>query len=501
MKRVLTTLILAAALVSCHKDVIETTDEPVDTSALANDDPEEVQGEEDLISGVTFDKTITISWTESGVSIEGDETGIVSADGTFVTADNGQSQDIVRYCLKGSSSNGRFKLYGVRKQAIVLQGLNLTNKTGAAINNQSKKRTFVVLEGDNFLSDGPSYTGTPETEDEKAAFFSEGQLVFSGGGTVSEQVITNGSTTTEYTGAAGIKADSTFVMTGGVLTVASSGQGGKGISGDQKAFFKGGSVKVTVTGSNLSSGTKGPGGPGGGGPGGGGPGGGPGGSTGNLKSAKGIKFDGDVTVSGGSIEVSASNHEAFETKGKLTVSGGTLYAFSSSDDAINSAGDMTLSGGYVCGWSTGNDGIDANGNLYVDDACVYAVTTKGSPEVAVDANTEGGKKLYVKSGTLIAVGGLESGASITGSAYSASSWSKNSWHTLYDSSSKAVISFKTPSSGNSLVVYSGGKSASLKSGTSVSSEGAIWGGNGSTDSSASGGSAVTLSSYSSNSRW
>ncbi len=583
MKRVLTTLILAAALVSCHKDVIETTDEPVDTSALANDDPEEVQGEEDLISGVTFDRTITISWTESGVNIEGDETGIVSADGTFVTADNGQSQDIVRYCLKGSSSNGRFKLYGVRKQAIVLQGLNLTNKTGAAINNQSKKRTFVVLEGDNFLSDGPSYTGTPETEDEKAAFFSEGQLVFSGsgslsvtasgkagitsddylrfmgpqsvsatssaghalrgkdsitiddgtivavssaagkkglssdgsvsinggtidikvsGGTVSEQVITNGSTTTEYTGAAGIKADSTFVMTGGVLTVASSGQGGKGISGDQKAFFKGGSVKVTVTGSNLSDGTKGPGGPGGGGPGGGGPGGGgPGGSTGNLKSAKGIKFDGDVTVSGGSIEVSASSHEAFETKGKLTVSGGTLYAFSSSDDAINSAGDMTLSGGYVCGWSTGNDAIDANGNLYVDGACVYAVTTKGSPEVALDANTEGGKKLYVKSGTLIAVGGLESGSSITGSAYSAGSWSKNSWHTLYDSSSKAVISFKTPSSGNSLVVYSGGKSASLKSGTSVSSEGAIWGGNGSTDSSASGGSAVTLSSYSSNSRW
>jgi hypothetical protein len=162
---------------------------------------------------------------------------------------------------------------------------------------------------------------------------------------------------------------------------------------------------------------------------------------------------------------------------------------------------MTLSGGYVCGWSTGNDAIDANGNLYVDGACVYAVTTKGSPEVALDANTEGGKKLYVKSGTLIAVGGLESGSSITGSAYSAGSWSKNSWHTLYDSSSKAVISFKTPSSGNSLVVYSGGKSASLKSGTSVSSEGAIWGGNGSTDSSASGGSAVTLSSYSSNSRW
>ncbi|MCR5325999.1 MAG: carbohydrate-binding domain-containing protein [Bacteroidales bacterium] len=579
MNRIVLILFVSAAVFTgCQKDVIETTDEPVDTSAKANDDPEESQGENDLISNVTFDRTITITWAESGATVEGDDTGIVKTDGTFVTADNSNSQDVIRYQLAGSASNGCFKLYSARKQAIVLQGLSLTNKTGAAINSQSRKRTFVVLEGDNSLSDGPSYTGTPETEDEKAAFFSEGQLVFSGsgslkvtatgksaitsddylrfmgaqsvsasstaghafrgkdaiiiddgtitatasaggkkgltsdgavtinggtidikvsGGTISEQVTTNGSTTTEYTGSAGIKADSTFVMTGGVLSVTNSGQGGKGITGDQKAFFKGGSIKVTVTGSNLSDSTKGPGGPGGGGPGGGAP----GGSTGNLKSAKGIKFDGDVTVSGGSIEVSASSHEAFETKGKLTVSGGTLYAYSPADDAINSASDMTLSGGYVCGWSTGNDGIDANGNLYVDGACVYAVSTKGSPEVAVDANTEGGKKLYVKSGTLLAVGGLESGSSITGSAYSASNWSKNAWHTLYDSSSKAVISFKTPASGNSLVVYSGGKSVTLNSGTSVPSDSAIWGGNGSADSSVSGGSSVKLSTYSSNSRW
>ena len=582
MKRVLIFSLFAFAIscAGCSKDRISTTEEPVDTSAVDNDEPEEQLGDNDDISSVSFDRTINIVWSGSAASVDGDEGGLVSVSGAAVTVNN-TTQEVIRYCLSGESSAGCFKLYSSRKQAIVLQGLKLTGASGAAINNQSKKRTFVVVEGENSLADAATYS-TADGEDEKAAFFSEGQLVFSGtgslsvtatgkagitsddylrfmgsqsitanstaghalrgkdavriddgtltlgataagkkgissdgtvtinggatvitvsGGTVAEQVTSGNSTTTEYTGSAGVKADSTFVMNAGTLSITNSGQGGKGISGDMQGIFAGGTVSVKVTGSNYgSSATKA--GPGGGGWGPGGGGWGPGsGSSESSKSAKGIKFDGDITISGGSITVSAASHEAVESKGKLTVTGGTLYAYSAADDAINSAGDMSLSGGYVCGWSAGNDGIDANGNLNIEGATVYAVCTKGSPEVALDANTEGGKKLYLKSGTLIAVGGLESGSSITGSAYSASGWSKGAWLTLYDSSSNPMISFKTPSSGSSLVVYSGGKSVSLKSGSTLSGERSIWDGNGACEGSASGGSNVSLSSYSSNSRW
>ena len=55
----------------------------------------------------------------------------------------------------------------------------------------------MVVKGSNTLSDGASYTTTPEDEDEKAAFFSEGQLVFSG----------DGSLTVHATGKAGITSD------------------------------------------------------------------------------------------------------------------------------------------------------------------------------------------------------------------------------------------------------------------------------------------------------
>lgn len=589
MKRVLIGFLAAALCLSgCSKDSIDITDEPVDTSFKDNDGPEEQSGTNDDISTVTFTRTISIKWSGSTAGVEGDEAGTVSVSGGNVTVHNADTSQVVMYRLSGSCSNGSFKLYSSRKQALVLQDLELTSKSGAAINNQSRKRTFVVLEGTSKLADGSvksdgDYSDQPSDEDCKAAFFSEGQLVFSGsgslnvtatgkagitsddylrfmggqsvslsstaghalrgkdailiddgsivastsaagkkgmssdgvitisggntsisvsGGTISEQVTTNGKTTTEYTGAAGVKADSTFCISGGVLTVVSSGQGGKGISGDRDALFKGGSVKVTVTGSNLSGGSTrtdsdtsgGPGGPGG--P----PGGGPGGSSNNLKSAKGIKFDGDITISGGSIEVSATSHEAIESKGTLTVTGGSLYAYSPADDAINCAGNMTLSGGFVCGWSTGNDGIDANGNLYVRGATVYAVSTKGSPEVAVDANTEGGYRLYLESGTLVAIGGIESGSSITGSAHSTTGWGKGKWNAVYDSNGDAVFSFMAPSSGGNgtMVLYCGGKQLSLKSGVTAAGE-TFWGGNGST-ASPTGGSTVSLSTYTSSGR-
>ena len=77
------------------------------------------------------------------------------------------------------------------KQGITLNEVSLTNPNGAVINVQGPtsapnkgKRTFIVLKGTNALADGTSYTDTPSTEDEKATLFSEGQLVFSGTGSI-----------------------------------------------------------------------------------------------------------------------------------------------------------------------------------------------------------------------------------------------------------------------------------------------------------------------------
>ena len=136
--------------------------------------------------------------------------------------------------------------------------------------------------------------------------------------------------------------------------------------------------------------------------------------------------------------------------------------------------------------------MDANGNCYIKGGLVYAICS-GTPEVAIDANTEGGKKLYVTGGTIIAVGGLENGSQLTQSCYQTSSWSPNTWYALTVGSE--TFAFQTPSSGGSGLVVSGASQPALQSGVSTSGGTSRFGGLGITGATISSGSSVSLSSY------
>ncbi len=498
--------------------------EKEDTAPVYTGYEDSADSSDDNIANTSFDRTITIVFSNSGSATVTGDNGYVSVSGNDVTANNTGSEKIM-YVLQGATDDGFFKLYSSKKQAIKLDGVSITNKGGAAINNQSGKRTFVVVEGNNTLKDASSYSDEISSEDMKAAFFSEGQLVFSGSGTLNvtatgkagitsddylrfmsgptikvnssaghalrgkDAIIVSGGTieasasaamkkgfssdslvlfeggnTTikvtggtayddedkEYTGSAGVKADKMFVMNDGTLTISNSGQGGKGIRCNGNAYFNGGSVKVTVTGSNYGSTGR------------------MGSTSANSVAAKGIKVGDDSSsaslyVTGGKIYASASGHEAIESKNKIEISGGEVYAYAS-DDAINAAGDFTISGGYVCGLSTGNDGMDANGNFYIKGGVVLAGGST-SPEVALDANSEARKQLYIQGGTLIAFGPLENGASIS-QALVSSSRSANTNYALYDGTT-LLCAFKTPAStikGSGLIV----SHSSMKSGSKYS---------------------------------
>lgn len=520
----------------------------------------------DDIVNTTFTRKITIIYsTSEDARVIGDYYGYVNVDGNDVTVNNTGIENIV-YELQGSTNDGFLKIYGAARQALLLNNVNIVNKSGAAINNQNKKRTFVMVEGTNSLADGASYTDTPAAEDEKAAFFSEGQLVFSGSGILNVNasgksgitsddyirvmnsptinstsaaghavrgqeaiqidagainaktsadmkkgfssdslVVFNGGTTkidvtggtaydsedADYTSSAGVKADKLFYMNGGNLTITNSGAGGKGINvgsddttNDCKAYFTGGNVDITCSGAYYTTGESG---------------------------AKGIKvgkkfsstsLTGDMYVSGGVITVRAigsnssrdSGNEAVESKGVLEVSGGELFAYSTSDDAINSADDFTITEGYVCGISTGNDGLDSNGNFYIKGGVVMAASAR-SPEVGIDANSEGGKKLYVTGGVLFVTGGLESGASLTQTCYKASSYTKGIWYGLTVGSKTYAFKTHSSASGSTLVV-SGQETPTLKSGITITGGTSYFDGYANRDGSYSGGTTVNLSSYS-----
>ncbi len=302
---------------------------------------------------------------------------------------------------------------------------------------------------------------------------SAGDMLVSGG-TVSVTTTGNGaydSDERDAKGCAALKSDGNMAISGGTLSLKSSGTGGKAIKADGTLTISGGSIQAVASGSQYRY------------------------SSQYTASPKAIKSDGAMTISGGSIVASSSYHEGIESKSTMTINGGYTYA-TAKDDAINSASHMYIQqDAYVMANSTGNDGLDANGNLYIEGGNVVAIAAS-SPEVALDANTEGRYQLIITGGNIVAIGGLENGASVTnGTAQQAGSYSKGTWYALYNSSSSVAFAFKVPSNssmGTPMVVYTTG-STSLKSGVTGSGT-SFWDGNGYT--SCSGGSSVSLSSYS-----
>ena len=331
----------------------------------------------------------------------------------------------------------------------------------------------------------------------------------------------------ETKAACGISADGNITIKGGTIDITSSGSGGKGMKCDGFMTIDDGTITIVTSGglyynngttenknytgdtdnvdSDYYSSPKGikaglktevsssraPGGPGGGGPGGGGPGGG-GGSSSNYT------YSGGLEINGGTISVTTSgtNGEGIESKNTLVVNGGEIIV-NAYDDAINAAQDMTINNGYVYAKSSSNDGLDANGDLYIKGGVVFAICTgSNNAEKSLDANTEESHKLYIQGGVLFALGDLESGASLTQSCYSASSWSKNTWYSFAVGST--TYAFKTPSSGGSKLVVSASTQPTVKSGVTASGT-EIWGGVGYTDATVSGGTTVSLSSYTSSS--
>jgi len=237
--------------------------------------------------------TVTNPMADNGVDI--------SVAGADVVV-NSVYPDEVTYNLSGTSADGSLKIYSDYKYELVLNGLNLTNLDGPAINSQSKKKGTIKLQKSttNTLTDGTSYADSDE--DQKGCLFSEGQLVFKGSGTLNVVAkykhgiasddyieIENGTinvTTTanaakafkandyisvldegnspvitvtqsgskviadgDVSYCAAMKADSTITIECGTITVNSSAEGGKGLNADRGVIVKGGTLNITLTGS------------------------------------------------------------------------------------------------------------------------------------------------------------------------------------------------------------------------------------------------------------
>ena len=371
-------LITLCALSACEKDDTDFSAYTNPTIPSNGDDDGESGGE---TPGTTQGDSLWITWNGSTATVEGDVSGLVTMSGADVTVrDDASTIDLV-LILTGTSANGSLLVYREKKYTILLNGLSLSNSRGPAINNQCGKALYVIsTEGtSNQLADGTTYDS--QTFDQKGTFFSEGQMYFQGTGslsvtgncrnaiasddyiTIEEGAVVNATTTA--TGTNGVKANDGFYMQGGQLTVSVASLGGRGIKCDSVTVISGGTLSVMTTGDcriDTENGMR------------------------DTTSAACIKSEGLFTISGGTVTLSSSGDggKGLSCATDIEVTGGTFSATTSGSNdlakpkAVKSDTAIRISGGHFMAtvkksWACDN-GTDS-------EVPADRVTVSGSPSV------------------------------------------------------------------------------------------------------------------------
>ncbi|MGN7783433.1 carbohydrate-binding domain-containing protein [Niabella sp. 22666] len=397
-------VLLGISLLSCSKTDITSTDTEESTgstgggnssslniediatvSAAKEGNSDSAYNADDLIENSSFTSTVTIAFGSSNTI-----TNPLASSGVSITESGGDviitsTAKAVQYVVSGTTSNGSLKIYSDNKFKLTLNGVTITNNDGPAINIQSGKRSFIVLADNtiNTLTDGSTYA--TNTEDMKGAFFSEGQMIFSGNGTlnvkgnykhgiVSDDYVRVRSGNINITGAAtdGIHTNDAFIADGGTLNIKATSDG---IECEEGYIVINNGAFIIQTGDDGIA------------------------ASYNTDAT----IDPFVTINGGTFNITTTSGEGIESKSTLTINDGTLV-LKTYDDGLNAGKALYINGGTTYVYSSNNDGIDSNGILTVTGGKTVSVGS-GSPEEGFDCDNNTFK---ITGGIIVGIGGATS---------------------------------------------------------------------------------------------
>jgi len=329
---------------------------------------------ENAVNNGDFSGTVTITYNgTSDATVDGKVSGSVTVEGGNVVVN---AEKAYQYILKGSSDNGRFKLYSSKKAAIILDNVSLTNPTGAAINIQSKKRMFLVLAdgSENTLKDGTTYeteydpSDATSAEKQKGTYYSKGQTIISGNGKLNITAsYKHGIDTKDYLrirpntniyidANAGncIKCENSeegegLIIEGGVLNLNNSATAGKGLSSDGQITINGGRITIITSGDGEWDGDDA--------------------EIKDVSGAAGIKCDLAYTQNGGDIWIKSTGKGGKGINGDtaLTFNGGTTHVITTGQPFQYTYNSKT--------YDTNPKGIKTDTDIYVNGGEIYVRTT------------------------------------------------------------------------------------------------------------------------------
>lgn len=198
-------------------------------------------------SGVTSDKKVTITFNGmEEPTITGECADITikkdsfRGDGKTYLVINSSAKN-AEYEVSGTCEDGALLIFSEKKFKLTLNNLNLKSNNWPAINIQSSKRCFVVMNGESSLAGaGVMNLGNEFNDlDAKATLFSEGELIFSGKGEL------------KVTGNAkhAICSDDYVRVLSGKVTVL--GAPSDGIHANDSVFINGGTINITSSANGI----------------------------------------------------------------------------------------------------------------------------------------------------------------------------------------------------------------------------------------------------------
>ncbi len=337
------------------------------TEVIQEDEDEEDYG--DYVENTTWSTTVNITFDGETATVTGNPSSVfVAIDGAHVTITSTAKR--VRYIVTGTTPNGSLKFYGDKKFQLQLNGADITNPTGAAINNQCGKSFYLVLNAGtvNTLRDGATYSMV-ENEDQKGALFSEGQILVSGKGRLDiYSVGKHCMASDDYvfvrpgcqlymnsTSGHGIKAKDYVYIKGGVINMEIAADGAKGINCDSLVYITGGRTTIITSGTSRLELDE----------------------QGNEVSTgvAGVKADWNITMTGGTLNIKCTGNDAkgINVAQPLLFTGGELnVVVTGKKNTVDPKGvkcdtDCTIQGGSFYSCAPNGRAIDVEGTLTIAD--------------------------------------------------------------------------------------------------------------------------------------
>jgi len=375
-------LVACAGLASCEKDDTDMSDiiamyqvEPaaidLDYSELAEAADVPVTDENDslyndYVENTAWNKVMYIHFDGETATVTGRVSGVaVGSNGAHLVVTNLSGP--VKFVVSGTTANGSLKFYGDKRFQVELNGADITNPTGAAINNQGGKSFYVVVADGttSTLHDGSDYTMVEE-EDQKAALFSEGQIIFSGKGTLNVHAVGRGGIRSDdyirirpgvkiniYSSALdGLRANDGIILDGGAINIETKGAGAKGIRSEGMMTVNGGRV-VAISEGDTRITTDG--------------------GVVDTATCAALYCDTLLTVNGGKLmlKVTGDGGKGVNAKADVVFNGGSLQAVAMGTRVVKKPkgvkidGNFSITGGYFYSYSRRSDPLDVTGRTSV----------------------------------------------------------------------------------------------------------------------------------------